>query len=690
MGKRTATRLWAVALSLTAAFGSLGCLVSGFDLSPVGFWTALVWTVTAVGFSLCPSRRSVTLSVLSLELLSVVLWLQGSLSGSVEQLLRELSQIYDRAYGWGVLSWGDGQGSGIGMALCFVGLPIVITVCGAVAHRWDTWPAVLLAVLPLGCCMIVTDTVPGTVPLFVILLTVLLMIMTQTVRRRDESQGDRLLAILVLPVAAGLGLLFLLIPQAGYDRQEGAQRMEEMVVSWLQGDLTLPDIPQPTRPPQIQSTLPPDISITAPKQENLKNVGPKIQSDMKIMSVTADADALVYLRGMGFDSYDGTSWTVTAQEDPAWWPEEGDLERQGSVTIATTLVHEALYLPYYAPQAEYGAITNGRRDNSGAERLRRYSFAVGTLDPQKLLHTSAEGYGEDMEPFLTLPEDTQAWALGVIRELFGTDAPPPTAQTVYTIAEYVRTSASYDLATPRMGSEEGDFVRWFLTESDTGYCIHFASATAVLLRAAGIPSRYVTGYTVTAKAAEEVTVTGKHAHAWAEFRLPGLPWCPVESTPDYETEEIPEQTFPQVTTPSLPDETEPTVPQPTEPVTPPAQPPRASWWKWVGAGLGALCVIAVPVQWRVRVFRRRQSCRKGRSKGRALACWRQHALMARLLGQMPEKELLELAQKAKFSQHAITAEELERFAKITEEQIGRLKKKPLWLQLYYTVILALY
>ena len=55
------------------------------------------------------------------------------------------------------------------------------------------------------------------------------------------------------------------------------------------------------------------------------------------------------------------------------------------------------------------------------------------------------------------------------------------------IGNYVRGSAKYNLQTPKMPQEQEDFALWFLNDSDRGYCIHFASAATVLLRAAGIP-----------------------------------------------------------------------------------------------------------------------------------------------------------------------------------------------------------
>ena len=686
MNKRTVTHIWAVVLPLMAVFGAMGCLVSAFGLDPIGFGTALSWILAAVVFSLCYGRRMVLYPLGGLVLLGVFLWLRGYLSSSLSQLLGELTAVYDNAYGCGVLQWYEGsrESAGTGTALCWLGLPIVIATGFAVQRRAAVSVAVVLMALPLGCCMVVTDTVPSGLPLFVLLMAMLLLMMSQTVRRRDESQGNRLLALLVLPVAAGLALLFLLNPRQGYDRQEGAQRLEDTVVRWFQGEFTVPDLPQITQPPQLDVTLPQGGGSTAaPRQENLKNVGPKIQSDLRIMTVQADSDGVVYLRGIGYDRYSGTSWSAETDTD-SWWPAGEAWERTGTVSISTAITHDVLYLPYYAGDGAYAALRGGKSHNTWRET--DYSFPVGRIPAEQ---PTSEGYGADMEPYLQLPEQTRLWAGEIIRELFGTEQPPLTAQTANAIADYVRASASYDLKTSRMDGEYGDFAQWFLEKSDTGYCIHFASATAVLLRAAGIPSRYVTGYTVYAEAGEAVTVTGRNAHAWTEFRLPGCSWYPLESTPAYEEEPVPEQTFPQVTRPSVPQETQPTVPEPTETQPPAVREPAAPWrgWPWLLA-LGA--VLAVVLQWRIRVGLRRARTGRGRGRQRALARWQQHVLMAKLLKQHPDKGLLELAQRAKFSQHAVTAEELAAFTGVLQEQTRALKKKPVYLQLYYTLILALY
>ena len=51
---------------------------------------------------------------------------------------------------------------------------------------------------------------------------------------------------------------------------------------------------------------------------------------------------------------------------------------------------------------------------------------------------------------------------------------------------------------------------------------------------------------------------------------------------------------------------------------------------------------------------------------------------------------MELAEKAKFSHHTLTPEELQPFGRYRREAVEQLKKRNLFLQIYYCLILAKY
>jgi hypothetical protein len=82
----------------------------------------------------------------------------------------------------------------------------------------------------------------------------------------------------------------------------------------------------------------------------------------------------------------------------------------------------------------------------------------------------------------------------------------------------------------------GDFVR----RSRSGHCEYFAGATALLLRAAGIPARYATGFALHEYSRLEgaYIVRARHAHAWTRAYVDGR-WIDVDTTPPswFEAEE---------------------------------------------------------------------------------------------------------------------------------------------------------
>ena len=70
----------------------------------------------------------------------------------------------------------------------------------------------------------------------------------------------------------------------------------------------------------------------------------------------------------------------------------------------------------------------------------------------------------------------------------------------------------------------------FLMKGRTGHCEYFAAATTMLLRGAGIPARYVVGYSVQEKSGKDWLVRGRHAHAWSIAYVNGA-WRDVDNTP---------------------------------------------------------------------------------------------------------------------------------------------------------------
>ena len=98
---------------------------------------------------------------------------------------------------------------------------------------------------------------------------------------------------------------------------------------------------------------------------------------------------------------------------------------------------------------------------------------------------------------------------------------PQPSELVAAIAEHFRQQPFYySLRPPALGR---DSVDQFLFQTRTGFCSHYASATALLLRHAGIPARVVGGYLGGDWHAEQgyLAVRQREAHAWVEYLQQG-------------------------------------------------------------------------------------------------------------------------------------------------------------------------
>jgi transglutaminase-like putative cysteine protease len=103
---------------------------------------------------------------------------------------------------------------------------------------------------------------------------------------------------------------------------------------------------------------------------------------------------------------------------------------------------------------------------------------------------------------------------------------------ITTVIDWLRAGHRYASRPPAVPAG-GDPVQDFIFNQTEGHCELFASAAVLMLRAAGVPARYVTGF----RGGEwnavggYVAVRADRAHAWAEAFLPETGWVRVDATP---------------------------------------------------------------------------------------------------------------------------------------------------------------
>jgi transglutaminase-like putative cysteine protease len=94
------------------------------------------------------------------------------------------------------------------------------------------------------------------------------------------------------------------------------------------------------------------------------------------------------------------------------------------------------------------------------------------------------------------------------------------------------------------GMPSANKLTYFLLENRKGYCAYFAGATLFMLRAIGIPSRVVAGFSVVDRSSKNpgwYWFYQDQAHAWVQVYFPEYGWIDFDTTvPDVNTQQAPQ------------------------------------------------------------------------------------------------------------------------------------------------------
>ena len=720
--------LCAAALAFLLGFGSTACMITGLNLPADLYWLALGCGVGALVAAICFALRRGGWIFAGIAALHCLLMLfSQNFRVQLQAMGYSAFQYYSRAYGVPIPEWFMGQTapSQLLPLLLIAGL-VMSAAAWTVMRRKRSFLAVPAALLPLLSCLIVTDTVPDVLPIFLLFLGLVLLMMTQSVRRRSEVQGNRLTAILVLPVCAALLGLVLLVPQGDYSAPEQISSMQGLF-DWLAQQV-----------PVVDQTSQGDFVISvggnAKQEVNLTRVGRRIERNTPVMEVTTDYAGTLYLRGRDYDLYTGRGWEATqSRTEEGYSPSSIWCKDIQTASIQIIGRRGQYYLPCYPTQQQ--TLIGGMLPNPDYIKSYSYEFSPLRSDWQELWHHYQPGMlvpetlpAPDSR-YLELPEATRQRAQEIVGKLFYktiltseqyTSAGQNDISRAAQIENYVKNSAVYDLDPGRMPGDEDDFALWLLEDSDKGYCVHFATAATVLLRAAGIPARYVEGYTIPTSSGTTI-VREKQAHAWVEYYLDHIGWVILDPTPGAAEQEPTTEATEVPTTPTTPathpTETAPSVTEPSVPVStgqsqssqPTGSQPiglpgdstgggtPSSWVipKWFITLLTVLVWTAAALllvfgQWLLRRYWKQKNMHRGKSNAQALKHYREVRRLARLCGLPLPDELNALAQKAKFSQYALTQEELGQFDFFILEFTHTLQEKPWYYRLVCRIIFAAY
>ncbi len=182
-------------------------------------------------------------------------------------------------------------------------------------------------------------------------------------------------------------------------------------------------------------------------------------------------------------------------------------------------------------QSKYVYNTMSHDDYENFRRVVNLEYhTMGLPDTDDFEKELAERAAYIRATYLTLPDSITEKTYNLAKEITkgcGNDY-DKMEQIVRYLADYTYTT------TPGEIPSREDVVEYFLFETEKGYCMHFASAAAILGRCVGIPTRFVQGYLLDVERMGQhgrYTVNENQAHAWIECYLEGVGWLTFDATP---------------------------------------------------------------------------------------------------------------------------------------------------------------
>lgn len=256
------------------------------------------------------------------------------------------------------------------------------------------------------------------------------------------------------------------------------------------------------------------------------------------------SNRFLYWRGLTLAAFDGRTWSEQA---PGLDPVTGTLPTPRFTTSSATPVSYSismepsdqtylLALDYLVSAAPKGSrqLYDGRLvAQQPIRRLMRLegltSDPMATFDAQPMPALERQRYTALPAGF-----NPKTVAMGQAWKAQGLSP----QQIIDKALALYRKEFSYSLRPPLLGRHSVDE---FMFQTRTGFCEHYSSSFAVLMRSAGVPTRVVLGYQggVLNEFGDYWRVRQADAHAWNEVWLEGKGWVRVDPTAALQSERPP-------------------------------------------------------------------------------------------------------------------------------------------------------
>ena len=388
-----------------------------------------------------------------------------------------------------------GRSTGIMMLVLFSGLKLLESR----SHR-DAAIVAFLCYFLIITNFLYTQTIPMALPMVAALVVVTVTLVGFNAPQRAFTGNLRTAGLLLLHAAPAALVLFLLFPRVEgplwrlpQDGSTGVTGLSETMTPGSMAQLALSDA----------IAFRAEFHGEPPRQRERYWRGPVLW-DFDGRTWRAGATTLAPFAAL---PPGGTSYRYTVVLEPH------DREWMFGLEQVSRLPERAAYT------------TDGRLVSRAAVRSRLRYEIESVIDPAPAPDRARP---RDLARALRLPEDFNPRARALAARWREQSA--SARDLLVRGIDFLRTERlTYTLEPPPLGR---DSVDDFLFETKAGFCEHFSSAFAFLMRAAGVPARVVTGYQGGERnpVDEIVTVRQSDAHAWVEVYLPGQGWVRVDPT----------------------------------------------------------------------------------------------------------------------------------------------------------------
>lgn len=302
--------------------------------------------------------------------------------------------------------------------------------------------------------------------------------------------------------------------------------------------------------------LAPPTGIRFPPATSLRSLQSWNSSDVVVLRGYGENPPL-YLVGRSFNTFDTNSFWKWKTEKEVLRPEDQILIDTSTGRKAVSVFERdnspgvkpgqpfTLEFPkagngftFYAPRNFYSLATELSRMHKYADGMlqalaKDSSDGVYYLYPYDdgwVRHDTVERLSEEVrEECLALPENLTPVVAERAEEVAGKVADPQ--QKADFITAYLQQNFEYGYDFPFESNQTA--LEEFLTKKPPAHCEFFATSAALMLRAQGVPTRYINGFVLQERSVTDsyYVVRLKHAHAWIEVYLEGKGWVTYDPTP---------------------------------------------------------------------------------------------------------------------------------------------------------------